>query len=131
MNTTTFTSTRLSLTKEEREISKSWGRWWEYFGRLERTQGSFKVLFGNWSGYTSSQRRITHVDYCPKDLIETYHGTVEFTDNTTMSVWVEKLTRKDIISRELRRNPSYEQLIGKLLKSGSNYYSVALNNHSI
>lgn len=128
MQITTFTSTRLSLTKEERYISKSWGRWWAYFWQSERNTGSFKVLFGNWSGYTSSQRRITHTDICPKDLDEKYHGTVEFTDGTTMSVWVETLTRKEIINRKLERNPSYSHLISKLINSGENYYSVAKNN---
>jgi hypothetical protein len=128
MQTTTFTSTRLTLTKQERLISKSWGSWWNYFGRMERTHGCFNVLFGDWSGYTSSQSRITHVDWCPKSLDERYHGTVRFTDNTTMKVWVEKLTRKDIIRRGLRRNPSYESLIHKLLSSGSNYYDVAKQN---
>ncbi len=130
MKETTVTSTRLSLTKEERPIAKSWGSWWAYFGRMERTHGGCKVLFGDWSGYRSSQYRITHVDWCPKELVESYHGTVQFTDGTTMSVWVKKVSRKDIIHNKWKRNPSYESLIRKLIASGKSYYKVGEENET-
>ncbi len=129
MKETTFISKRLTLTKEERPIAKSWGRWWAYLGQLERSGKMGRLLFGDWSGYRSSQYRVTHVDYCfYKDLPDNFHGTVRFTDGTTMSVWVEKITRADIIRRKLRNNPTYSDLIRKLIKSGNSYFNVADDN---
>jgi hypothetical protein len=126
MKETTFISKRLTLTKEERPIAKSWANWWTRMGSLERRGEKARLLFGNWSGYSSSQSRITHVDYCYyKDLPDDFHGTVRFTDGTTMAVWVEKVTRAEVIRRKLRKNASYSELISKLIKSGKSYYNVA------
>jgi hypothetical protein len=124
MKETTFSGTRLTLTKEERPIAKSWGSWWSYFGRMERTHGGFLILFGDWSGYRSSQSRITHIDWCSKNMSDNYRGTVQFTDGTTMSVWVRRVTRKQIIENKWRRNPTYESLIRKLISSGKDFYRV-------
>lgn len=125
MKETVFESTRLVLTKEERRISKSWGRLWNLFGQRERSGKGIYLLLGDWSGYKPSQHRITHVGWnIYKDLDENYHGTVKFTDNTTMSVWIEKVTRKDIVSRKMYKNETYSELINDLIKSGSGYYDL-------
>lgn len=132
MKETTFISKRLTLTKEERPIAKSWAHWWSRMGSLERRDKPVRLLFGNWSGYSSSQSRITHVDYCfYKELPSDFHGTVRFTDGTTMSVWIENVTRAEIIRRKLRKNPSYSSLISKLIKSGNGYYDVASESKSV
>jgi len=128
MKETTIVSKRLTLTKEERPIAKSWGRWWNYMGGLERKEKRGRLLFGDWSGYKSSQYQITHVDYCPKDLPDDYRGIVDFTDGTSMSVWVESVTRAEIIRRRLRCRPNYNELIGKLIKGGTGYWSVKYNS---
>jgi hypothetical protein len=91
MKETTFSGTRLTLTKEERPIAKS---------------------------------RITHIDWCSKNMSDNYRGTVQFTDGTTMSVWVRRVTRKQIIENKWRRNPTYESLIRKLISSGKDFYRV-------
>ena len=41
-----------------------------------------------------------------------------------MTVWTERVTRKDILRTNRYRKDSYSSLISKLLKSGSNYYKV-------
>jgi hypothetical protein len=118
-------STRLILLKEEREIAKSWGSLWSRFGALERRGKPILLVFGDWSGYRSSQWRITHLDHCYfKGINENYHGTVAFTDNTTMSVWVKAVSRQAIINNQWYRKQGYSELIGKLLRSGETYYKV-------
>lgn len=126
MRTVTTTSKRLVLTKEEKLIAKSWGSLWNTFGQRDRTGKGIVLLFGDWSGYSSSQYRITHVDWSYYNEVgDNYSGTVEFTDNTTMSVWTERVTREDIIRRKLYRKTSYTSLISKLIKSGKSHYKVA------
>lgn len=123
MITKEFKTTRLVLTKEEKIIAKSWGLLWARFGSMERRGKSIYILFGDWSGYRSSQYRITHIDHTTK-VNESYRGTVLFSDNTTMSVWVVAVTRADIIRNKWNRRQSYNTLISKLLDSDSNYYKV-------
>lgn len=118
-----FKSTRLVLTKEEREISKSWGPLWARFGALERRGRPILLIFGDWSGYRSSQYRITHIDQSSTADVN-FHGTVQFTDNTTMTVWVKAVTRQQIIRNQWRRSQSYSELIRKLITSGQTFYKV-------
>lgn len=121
-----YTSKRLVLSKEERHIAKSWGSLWQLFGQRERAGKGIVLLFGDWSGYRSSQYRITHIDWCYfKEIGSDYRGTVRFTDGTTMTVWTQAITREEIIRRKLVKNPTYKDLISKLIISGKSYYDVA------
>lgn len=127
MKETEFKTKRLTATTpEEKAIIKSWGSLWQRFGQLERSGRKIVLVFGDWSGYRSSQYRITHVDY-----FGYYHkvdsftgGIVMFTDNTTMSVWIKEVTRRDILSSKYRRATGYTSLINDMLKSGQTYYKV-------
>lgn len=123
METVEYKSKRLVLSKDEKEIAKSWGSLWSRFGVLERNNRPILLIFGNWSGYSSSQYRITHIDQS-HNAKEGFSGTVQFTDNTTMSVWVKAVTREQIIKNKWYRRASYTGLIGDLIKSGQSYYKV-------
>lgn len=123
METVEYKSKRLILSKDEKEIAKSWGSLWSRFGVLERSKRPIILIFGDWSGYTSSQYRITHIGYS-YSAKDGFSGTVQFTDNTTMSVWVKAVSREQIIKNKWRRRPSYTGLIGDLIKSGQSYYKV-------
>jgi len=117
--------------------SKSWGTWWARFGTLERSGKPIYLLFGDWSGYTSSQHRITHVDYAGyygavgQKLDDKFRGTVQFTDGTTMQVWVRSVSRAEILERGYHKKESYNSLINKMIKSGKTYYKVGEENESI
>lgn len=127
MNITEHKVRRLTLTKEEKEISKSWGPLWARFGALERKGKPIYLIFGDWSGYRSSQYRITHIDAALSHYrkVEDFRlGTVQFTDGTSMAVWVKSVTREQIINHKWRRSPSYTQLINKLIDSGKTFYQV-------
>lgn len=47
-----------------------------------------------------------------------------------MTVWTERVTRKDILRTRRYRNDNYTALISKLLKSGNNYYKVGSEKQS-
>jgi len=123
MESVEYKSKRLILTKDEKIIAKSWGALWSRFGTLERSGRPILLIFGDWSGYRSSQYRITHIDQSYKAK-EGFSGTVQFTDNTTMSVWVKAVTREQIIKNKWSRRPSYTSLINDLIYSGEGYYKV-------
>jgi len=118
---------RLNLAKEvEREIHKSWGQLWPRMLAEARKHGTIRILFGRWSGYHSSQQRLVHVDWLPTKESLTLIG-VQFTDNTTMNIWTERLTIPQLLEQKLARKPSYEKLIGEARVSGESWYVVA--NH--
>lgn len=123
METKEYKTKRLILSKDEKEIAKSWGSLWSRFGVLERSGRPIILIFGDWSGYRSSQYRITHIDQSHTKL-DNFHGTVQFTDNTTMSVWTKSVTREDIIRNKWYCKRSYTDLIGKLVNSGQSFYRV-------
>lgn len=129
MRTAEFTSKRLVLSKEEKHIAKSWGALWSRFGQLERSGRPIRLIFGDWSGYRSSQYRITHVAFLHDKSVEsTFSGTVQFTDNTTMNVWVKEVTREEIINNKWEQRTGYTKLIGDLIRSGKTYYKVGDQN---
>lgn len=129
MRTAEFTSKRLVLSKEEKSIAKSWGVLWSRFGQLERSARPIRLIFGDWSGYRSSQYRITHVAFLTNKSVEsTFSGTVQFTDNTTMNVWVKEVTREEIINNKWEQRAGYTKLIGDLIRSGKTYYKVGDQN---
>ena len=124
------TSSRLSATTaEEKRIVESWGKLWSTFSQRDRSGKGIVLIFGDWSGYRSSQYRITHIDWCyHKELPDNFHGTVQFTDGTTMQVWTRRVSRRDILQYKYERKCSYTELISKLIKSGKSFYSVADEN---
>jgi len=131
MKTVEINSTRLiAQGPEEKAVVKSWGSWWSRFGTLERKGKPIYLLFGDWSGYTSSQYRVTHVDYAGyygvvgQKLGDDYRGTVQFSDGTTMQVWVRAVSRAEILERKYSKREGYNSLINKLIKSGKTYYKV-------
>lgn len=131
MKVTTYKTTRLTAsTPNEKDTVRSWGSSWQYFGRLERAGKPILLIFGDWSGYRSSQYQITHVDVAgyygnyKEKISPTFRGTVRFTDGTTMTVWVKAVTRAEILEQGLKRRENYRELINKLVKSGKTFYDV-------
>jgi len=119
------TVTRMVLTPEEREIRSSWGNVWVRMQRECRKNGFVTLLFGDWSGYRSSQYRITHIDYIfPNEAKNLKLRTVQFTDCTVMNVWTEKVTIESILARGLKRRQGYTSLISEAMASGEGFYSV-------
>lgn len=115
----------IPITREEKDTAKSWGPLWSRFGVLERTGRPILLIFGDWSGYTSRQYRITHVDFATNyGVQESYRATVQFTDNTTMSVWVQRVTRREILEKGFSRKQNYNDLIRKAARSGESFYKV-------
>jgi hypothetical protein len=134
MKTVEYTTKRIiATTPEEKAVAKSWGSLWSRFGQLERSGKPIYLIFGDWSGYKSSQYRITHIDFAAyygavkQHLNDDFRGTVQFTDNTTMSVWVKVVSRADILQAKYYKKENYRTLINDLIKSGESYYKVA--NH--
>jgi hypothetical protein len=126
---TTTVTTRLSLTAEDRAIRKTWadhfGPWDRMRAEAKRNGGKVLILFGDWSGYRSSQQRITHVDWISRKRAEGMKlRTVQFSDNTTMRVWTEELTLAEVLTRKLARRPSYDKLIYDAMASGEERYAV-------
>jgi len=130
MRETEYKVKRMTLTKEEQIISKSWGSLWTRFGVLERSGRPIVLIFGDWSGYRSSQYQITHVDYAGyygnpgQSSTDDFSGTIKFTDNTTMSVWCRVVTRAEIIEKQFKRRQNYNKLINDMIKSGKTFYDL-------
>ena len=124
-----ITTTRLVLDKDEREIRKSWGYDWPKMVKDEKKHGHFTVLFGDWSGYRSSQYQITHVQYVtPKEAEEIKLRHIGFTDGTSMSIWMVKLTISDLLKKQYRKKLGYSSLIDKGIRSGKPSFNVADDN---
>jgi hypothetical protein len=124
MKRITYTTTRMVLeTPQEKALAKSWGSDWKRMSVSEDKQGSFLVIFGDWSGYKSSQYRITHTMLSPIQE-EGFLGTVKFSDNTKMDVWTKRMTREELLEGDFRKMEGYESLIREFLKSGKKYYKV-------
>lgn len=126
MKEITYTVDRLiPTTPEEKEVIKSWGPLWSQFTQDEKKEFGVLIIFGDWSGYKSAQYRVTHIDVAPSSIKSSGDiGTVEFTDGTTMKVWVERLTRKTILARGLHRKLGYTTLVDQFIRSGKSYYRV-------
>ena len=119
------TATRLSLNAEEREVRKTWGSKWLRMRAEEKRRGHFHVLFGDWSGYRSSQQRITHIDYIPRIVVEEKKlETVLFSDGTMMRVWTEPFTILELLQKGLRRRQGYTSLIDQAMRSGKRVFDV-------
>lgn len=124
MKKITYTTSRMVLeTPTEKEVARSWGNDWKRMGSLESREGSFLVIFGDWSGYKSSQYRITHTMLSPIQE-EGFLGTVEFSDNTKMDVWTKRMTREELLEGNFRKIEGYESLIRDFIKSGKKYYKL-------
>ena len=118
-------SSRLVLDKEEREIRHTWGRWWPRMRKEQERKGGFYLLFGDWSGYQSSQYRITTIQYIKEEDVKNLKlHTVYFSDNTTMSVWVKKVTIETLLASKWKQRLTYTDLIRKAMATGKETYSV-------
>lgn len=119
------TTTRLVLDKEEREIRKSWGRDWARLRNDAKKYGTCFLLMGDWSGYNSSQYRLTHCTRISKDEADTIKlRTVRFSDNTTMSVWIVKTTIEQLLNKRWKAAHGYDSLLSQAIKTGDVSYSV-------
>jgi hypothetical protein len=76
------------------------------------------VVTGTWSGYTSSQERVCHREYCGKKTAEAIrkigHG-IRFTDGTMLYLTVIKVAR-----RTLPPLDGYSSLIRECVAQGTN-----------
>lgn len=110
------TTTRISLTKDEREIAKTYGNDWQRMLAEYRKYGTLYILIGDWSGYRSSQYRYTHVVFMPRrrmkvlDVEADWRDHHRFTDNTNMSMWLQEMSIADIINQKIRSVRGYDEL---------------------
>lgn len=124
MKEVTYTSTRLvPTTPEEKRAKSSWGKDWSRIRNAEDKGGAL-LVFGDWSGYRAEQKQITHITLALPEMDDSYRSTVKFTDGTTMNVWTERVTRKDILIRGLNKKNGYSELIREAFKSGEPFYKV-------
>ena len=125
MKTIEITQNRLILTNdEEKSIYRTWKREWSSLSRNDRIYEGSYIILGQWSGYTAGQGRICHVTQAKPFGVTSYYSQILFTDNTRLTVWVERLTREEILRRRLRRMDSYTDLILKAIRSGQEVYTV-------
>ena len=120
-----YTASRLFLSKDEKEIAKSWGSIWNRIAIAERRGTPFYITIGTWSGYNSKQSRIVHVDTMLDGMKINQEGTIKYSDNTFLYVTNVKVDRMYILNNRLFRKPVYNDLIKKLIKEGcGSYYEV-------
>lgn len=132
MQTIEYTVKKLVLTPEEKIIKKAWGDKWNIIKRDYDKHGFFYLITGEWSGYTSNQRKTVHIDTCNFNLGEKYKhdngyiGTIKYSDNTTLTVYAEKFYLKTFFNIQMcqKPRPSYTDLIKKLIDSGETIYTV-------
>lgn len=74
------------------------------------------VLEGEWSGYTSAQRRVVHCEIVPKRRVEALRKLrlIRYTDGTTLIVTVREAKRGERI-KEVK---SYSSLIREAESAG-------------
>lgn len=121
----TYTASKLYLSKDEREIAKSWGAIWNQIAIAERRKTPFYITIGRWSGYNSKQERIVHVDVMLDGMRRHQDGTIKYSDNTFLYVSSVAIDRMGILNQRLFRKPVYNDLIKKLIKEGNgSYYEV-------
>lgn len=114
----------LTLSPEEKIVKNSWKDVWPRMKLQEYRTGWFWLIFGEWSGYSSRQVRVVHLDFLSNLDAPLKLQGVTFTDGTTMRVWAQKVTRMEVIQRGLKRNLGYTKLINEAIKSGKEWFTV-------
>ena len=73
------------------------------------------VLTGEWSGYTSAQAKIVHVEKVTAErAAKLDYARIEYTDGTTLHLRTRELNPGE----EVKENPNYDALIRKCLEQG-------------
>ncbi len=117
----TIQTTRVILNPEEKLVRKSWDTDWPKMRKAD----SFLLMFADWSGYNSSQYRITHCSLAPKTVDKSnFPVTVQFTDNTTMTIFLEEYSLEKLLEKNVMKKLAYESLICEALASGQSFYKV-------
>lgn len=116
---------------EERATVRSWGETWGRMKNYAKREGTVPIIFGNWSGYHSGQRKLTHTEFDPilSQRIKNMGRplVVYFTDNTTMTVWVKEMTIREIVEGNFRQKNErlgYGSLIREAAEKDRSTYHV-------
>jgi len=83
-----------------------------------RRKGVVYCIEGEWSGYTSSQQRVVHREYTPKeDRAESVKklGAIRYTDGTSLYLRTYSVKSKEGI---LPKIDGYTSLINKAIQTG-------------
>lgn len=129
MKKVTYTTTKLILTKEEKEIKKTWDDGtWKFLLKQEAVLGYVVLITGTWSGYpgqtncdTTSYR---HATMAMNPSIHPYRGTIVFTDNTTLNVVSEKMTIEELLQRRIKQRGAYTELVIRMIQGGQGYLNL-------
>lgn len=82
------------------------------------------VLEGEWSGYTSSQRRIVHREVITSEKraerLRQMHG-IRYTDGTMLTLWLRDAKPREVV-REVN---GYTSLIREAERSGASVFQVS------
>jgi len=119
-------STRMVLSPEEKMVKDSWKPVWPRMRLQEYRTGSFWLIFGEWFGlgHSSRRRKVVYLDYLsPLDLPVRLRG-IHFSDGTSLGIWIQKMTRDEIVRRMLKRNLGYSAVISEALESGEEEFRV-------
>ena len=122
-----YTAKRLVLdTPEEKATRLSWGNKWNALKKAEQKDGFVFLIIGEWSGYSSKQRRDVHIDISSKEAYDKdcFVGTIKYTDRTELNVRIERHSLQSILRGNIHRKPSYTSLIQSLIISGDKFYVV-------
>lgn len=80
------------------------------------------IIEGEWSGYTSAQRRVVHREIATKTKAEKARAlhAIGYTDGTTLVISVRECKPRE----QVQERHSYTSLINKALAHGGSFVSV-------
>lgn len=121
-----YTTKKIILNSEEKLIKNSWKNHWKDFVKIYNKGENIKIIIGEWSGYTSAQRKVCHIDFADRYLKsnELSYGKIEFSDATYLEVYVKSYSLEDILREKIYSKISYHSLIKQMIDSGKKYLKV-------
>lgn len=116
MREITYQSRRIILDPNEKWIAKQWGRDWNKIKSLHFKREPIRLIEGEWSGYTSSQRRIVHRTLAPKGSKLGYLGKISYSDKTEMETVIREYGLNEIMQLNLIPIEGYREGVSEMLK---------------
>lgn len=116
---------RIVYDADENEIRKSWGLDWSRMMKDFKKYGYCQILIGKWSGYSDQQKSIQHVEYVPWGSTDEMRlQSITFSDQTILTIDVQKVALEFILGAKIRRMPHYGILIQNARASMQSVYEV-------
>lgn len=130
-----YTTKKIILNSEEKLIKNSWKNHWKDFVKSYNKGEKIEIIIGEWSGYTSAQRKVCHIDFadrylksnkltCKHIFFSSFYGKIEFSDATYLEVYVKSYSLEDILREKIYPKISYHSLIKQMIDSGEKYLKV-------